>query len=83
MAERLHGEIAADYTDMICGHIYAATRVEIEGCRKAFILPTTSDQICVRHAISAKDVSGRLKPLKHITAKERVRPLARSFGLDA
>jgi len=33
MAERLHGEIAADYTDMV----YAATRVEIDGCRKAFI----------------------------------------------
>ena len=31
--ERLHDEITADYTDMI----YAATREEIEACRKAFI----------------------------------------------
>jgi hypothetical protein len=33
----LHGEIAADYTDMI----YAATHVEVEGCRKAFIATTS------------------------------------------
>jgi 1,4-dihydroxy-2-naphthoyl-CoA synthase len=33
----LHGEIAADYTDMV----YAATHVEVEGCRKAFIATTS------------------------------------------
>jgi hypothetical protein len=33
----LHGEIAADYTDMI----YAATHVEVEGCRKASIATTS------------------------------------------
>ena len=33
----LHGGIAADYTDMV----YAATLVEVEGCRKAFIATTS------------------------------------------
>ena len=73
----LHGGIAADYTDMV----YAATLVEVEGCRKAFI-GDDFNQTSVRHAICAKDVGGRLKRLKHITAKERDRPLARSHMLD-
>jgi hypothetical protein len=45
-------------------------------------LPATSIKTPIG-AISAKDVGGRLKRLKHVTAKERVRPLARCFRSDA
>jgi hypothetical protein len=61
--------------------VYAATHVEVEGCRKAFIA-TTSIKPPFGTLSCAKDVGGRLKRLKHITAKERDRPLARSPILD-
>ena len=62
--------------------INAKTRVEIECCREAFVAGDFN-QNSIRRAISAKDVGGRLKRLKHLTAKERVRPLARCFVSDA
>jgi hypothetical protein len=45
-------------------------------------LRATSDRTFFRHAVSAKEMSGKLKRMKHVTARERVRSLARSPGLD-
>jgi len=61
--------------------INAKTRAEIEGCRKAFIAADFNKN-SNRCAICAKDVGGRSKRLKHMTAKERDSPLARSPMLD-